>query len=318
MSNFTNRFKLKKFVEEFRKGDLQVSENYLKNVLSAKVAENLFKQKKEFIKKLNEQEQQKNFRPIWKIAEKIKRDWKKPYFGAIPYLEAMSELNSISDKYYDEDAKSIIRYFLANSSSWKGETARRIKEELRQMVSSVEEKLNLDEGCSCKHKKFNEKEENEEYEEPEEPVSEKEDSLIGLMRSTMNKMKNESEEMPKTPNVVSKNKSSKKKPEVLIDQDENLQHDTLLADTDDVETLSDAVVKWIRTIGAAPVRAENSPVEGSVRYRGVTWKMKYNGKYPKGIVFILTNLRSNKSVEIVAKTLNDLKQKVLNEITGRR
>ena len=239
----------------------------------------------------------------------------------------MSELNSISDKYYDEDAKSIIRYFLANSSSWRGETARRIKEELRQMVSSVEEKLNLDEGCGCKHKKFNEKEENEEYEEEsEEPVLEKEDSLIGLMSSTMNKMKNkkenfvksEREEMPKTPNVVSKNKSSKKKPEVLIDQDENLQHDTLLADTDDVETLSDAVVKWIRTIGAAPVRAENSPVEGNVRYRGVTWKMKYNGKYPKGIVAVLTNLRSNKSVEIVAKTFNDLKQKVLSEITGRR
>ena len=310
MSNFTNKFKLKKFVEEFRKGDLQVSENYLKNVLSAKVAENLFKQKKEFIKKLNEQEQQKNFRPIWKIAEEIKRDWKKPYFGAIPYLEAMLELNSISDKYYDEDAKTIISYFLANSSSWKGETAKRIKEELRQMVS-VEEKLNLNEGCGCKHKKFNEKEENEEYEESEEPVSE-EDFL------KKNSVKSESEEMPKTPNVVSKNKYSKKKPEVLIDQDENLQRDTLLADTDDVETLSDAVVKWVRTVGAAPVRAENSPVEGNVRYRGVTWKMKYNGKYPKGIVAVLTNLRSNKSVEIVAKTLNDLKQKVLNEITGRR
>ena len=74
-------------------------------------------------------------RPINEIARDISRDWSKPYFGAVPYLDAMRQLQSIDDQYYYDSADSVVRYFLANASAWRGETAKRIKEELRSMLA---------------------------------------------------------------------------------------------------------------------------------------------------------------------------------------
>lgn len=68
------------------------------------------------------------------IANDIRKDWTKPYFGAVPYLDAMGTLNSIRDTYYYDDASDIVRYFLSNATSWKGETARTIKAELKAML----------------------------------------------------------------------------------------------------------------------------------------------------------------------------------------
>ena len=77
----------------------------------------------------------KEFRPIYEIAKEIRKDWgEKIYFGAKPYLSAMMYLSSVDDNYGLDDARSIINYFLANASSWRGETARRIKTELKSMV----------------------------------------------------------------------------------------------------------------------------------------------------------------------------------------
>lgn len=73
-------------------------------------------------------------RPLYDIAYDIKRDWKKPYFGAVPYLDAMLQLESINDKFYEDSAKSIVLYFLSNASTWRGETAKRVKAELKAMV----------------------------------------------------------------------------------------------------------------------------------------------------------------------------------------
>lgn len=74
-------------------------------------------------------------RPINEIARDISRDWSRPYFGAVPYLDAMRQLQSIDDQYYYDSADSVVRYFLANASTWRGETAKRIKEELRSMLA---------------------------------------------------------------------------------------------------------------------------------------------------------------------------------------
>ncbi len=68
------------------------------------------------------------------IAKDIRADWAKPYFGAVPYLDAMETLNSIRDTYYYDDAESVVRYFLSNATTWKGETARAIKAELKAML----------------------------------------------------------------------------------------------------------------------------------------------------------------------------------------
>lgn len=73
-------------------------------------------------------------RPLYEIAAEIRRVWAKPYFAAVPYLEAMSELNRITDDYYADTADSIVRYFLGNATYWRGEDARRIKAELRSML----------------------------------------------------------------------------------------------------------------------------------------------------------------------------------------
>ena len=76
-------------------------------------------------------------RKIHEIASEILQDWNKPYFGAIPYIEAMLQLNTIHDDYYLDTAESVVIYFLANAQTWRGETAKRIKAELREMLKEV-------------------------------------------------------------------------------------------------------------------------------------------------------------------------------------
>lgn len=73
-------------------------------------------------------------RPIYEIAQEIRKDWKNVYFGAVPYLDAMSSLNKITDTYGCDSAKSVVLYFLGNAQTWRGETAKRIKNELKTMA----------------------------------------------------------------------------------------------------------------------------------------------------------------------------------------
>ena len=73
-------------------------------------------------------------RPISTIAREIKSDWNKVYFGAVPYLDAMQSLNSIDDNYMYDTGKSVVRYFLANAGTWRGDKAREIKAELKAML----------------------------------------------------------------------------------------------------------------------------------------------------------------------------------------
>ena len=72
--------------------------------------------------------------PLYDIATIIRKDWKKVYFGAKPYLDAMSGLNDISDRYGYDDAKSVVRYFLSNASTWRGDTAKVVKAHLKSLV----------------------------------------------------------------------------------------------------------------------------------------------------------------------------------------
>ena len=75
-----------------------------------------------------------NQRKLYEIAAEIRKDWKKVYFGAVPYLQAMAELSNIGDSYGYDTARSIILYFLSNANSWRGEVAKRVKKELKEMV----------------------------------------------------------------------------------------------------------------------------------------------------------------------------------------
>ena len=72
-------------------------------------------------------------RALSEIAYEIRRDWTNPYFGALPYINAMATLDTIKDNFYADSAQSVVLYFLSNASSWRGDTARRVKAELKKM-----------------------------------------------------------------------------------------------------------------------------------------------------------------------------------------
>jgi hypothetical protein len=77
-----------------------------------------------------------NYRSLNDIASEIRKDWGvKVNFAAKPYLEAMQCLTTMQDKYICDSALSIVSYFLCNASAWKGETAKRIKAELKAMCA---------------------------------------------------------------------------------------------------------------------------------------------------------------------------------------
>lgn len=89
-----------------------------------------------------------NVRSLAVIACEIRQTWVKinkntgiktqnVWFGAKPYLDAMSCLDDISDNYGMDSGVSIVNYFLCNASQFKGEDAKRIKAELKEMVKSA-------------------------------------------------------------------------------------------------------------------------------------------------------------------------------------
>jgi hypothetical protein len=79
-------------------------------------------------------------RPLYEIAREIRQNWKKSIsgtdlnFAARPYLDAMSGMDKITDSYGWDSGKSIVAYFLSNASTWRGETAKRVKAELNKML----------------------------------------------------------------------------------------------------------------------------------------------------------------------------------------
>jgi hypothetical protein len=73
-------------------------------------------------------------RLINEIAREIHQEWKKIHYGAVPYLRAMFQLETLNDNYHYDSAKSIITYFLANASTWRGTKAKEIKQELKEII----------------------------------------------------------------------------------------------------------------------------------------------------------------------------------------
>lgn len=74
-------------------------------------------------------------RPIFEIARDIRREWKNVNFGAEPYLEALASLSKPTDKVGLDSAKSITLYFLSNASTFRGERAKQLKQELKAIFN---------------------------------------------------------------------------------------------------------------------------------------------------------------------------------------
>ena len=88
------------------------------------------------IEKINaRKEGEKEPRKICEIANDIVKHWSKISPAAQPYLEAMLDLDTIDDIYFNNPAEDIIRYFLSNSQYWRGNDAKRIKAELNSLLS---------------------------------------------------------------------------------------------------------------------------------------------------------------------------------------
>jgi len=73
-------------------------------------------------------------RKVHEIAAEIEKDWKPVNFAARPYLNEMRGMNTVNDNVGADSGKFVITYFLSNASTWRGETAKRIKAELNKMI----------------------------------------------------------------------------------------------------------------------------------------------------------------------------------------
>jgi hypothetical protein len=71
---------------------------------------------------------------VSEIAQAIAKDWENISPYAKDYLEAMKNIHDVNGSYYADSAKSVVLYFLANASSYRGENARAYKALLKAMV----------------------------------------------------------------------------------------------------------------------------------------------------------------------------------------
>ena len=73
-------------------------------------------------------------RKIYEIAAEIRKDWTVVNFEAKPYLSAMATLSDVKDNYGCDSGRTIVAYFLSNASTWRSETAKRVKKELNAII----------------------------------------------------------------------------------------------------------------------------------------------------------------------------------------
>lgn len=74
-------------------------------------------------------------RSLSTIASDIQAHWAKPYFGAVPYIDAMARMDSVANGFGEDAGKDVILRFLSNASTWRGADARRVKAELKSMIA---------------------------------------------------------------------------------------------------------------------------------------------------------------------------------------
>jgi len=75
-------------------------------------------------------------RTLREIALEIASDWKGiKHAGARDALECMKEMEKITERFgTDPNGYSVISSFLSCSAGWRGEVARRVKRELREIT----------------------------------------------------------------------------------------------------------------------------------------------------------------------------------------
>ena len=73
-----------------------------------------------------------NTRSVSSIARDIRADWgSKVNYAAKPYLDAMLTLHSLETDFGHDSGENIVRYFLCNASTYRGEKSKALKAELK-------------------------------------------------------------------------------------------------------------------------------------------------------------------------------------------
>jgi len=66
----------------------------------------------------------------------VKADWGgKVYFGAVPYLQALLEMDSFDQQYYQEYGRHIGLRFLGQAFSYRGPVAKAVKLRIKELCS---------------------------------------------------------------------------------------------------------------------------------------------------------------------------------------
>lgn len=73
-------------------------------------------------------------RAIHEVTSDIRREWPNVHYTARPYLDAMFYLCDKHSKYGLDSASDIVLRFIGNATSFRGERARELKAELKQII----------------------------------------------------------------------------------------------------------------------------------------------------------------------------------------
>jgi hypothetical protein len=71
---------------------------------------------------------------LYELHDIIVRDWAKPNYAAVPYLDAMRYVEDLSTPYGADTGRDIVLYFLSNATSWRGDTAKAVRAELKRRL----------------------------------------------------------------------------------------------------------------------------------------------------------------------------------------
>lgn len=72
--------------------------------------------------------------PIDALATIVILTWESVSLHAAPYLNAMCKMRSVNDGYGADSGETVILYFLANATQYKGAVARMVKAELKARI----------------------------------------------------------------------------------------------------------------------------------------------------------------------------------------
>lgn len=72
------------------------------------------------------------------IALVVIKNWHNMSPAAKPYVEAMSCLRAITDKFYADSGYSVVAYFLCNAAGFRGDVAKLVKAELKARMKKYE------------------------------------------------------------------------------------------------------------------------------------------------------------------------------------